>query len=429
VKKSIISLLVLLLVFFVLSSFFVVNAAETVKIGILFPFTGPMALNGNDQFNGVEIAREMQNEKGGLWGKKIEFAKGDAVNANAARSEAERLISVEGVKLIIGTFSSSCSYTASAVAEKSRVIYWEVNAIADKLTQRGFKYYFRTNVKGSDYGIAAVPFIKEVVAPKLGKDPKDLQIATLFEDTLYGTITASEFAKHAVESHLNVVGSISYNAAKALDFSSILMKLKVLKPDVLFAVPYVKDMILFWRQAKELNFNVPVFIGGGCVGESGVAEGLGDDVNYIFNAYLPTFCNPNALNPESRAGLKEFEERYEKKHEVTLPPILAVTGFASTEMLFGKVLPVAGSLDPDAVREAALKTNIPDGGTCLGFGLKFAPPGHPMAGHNLAAFAIIQQYQGGRLYVVWPEKYALKKPLLPMPTWEERKKGITHFVE
>lgn len=416
-KKMFLLMVCVLLIFLSFSS---LNAAEVIKMGILFPFTGPLAKQGNDQFMGVDIAREMLNNAGGLWGKKIEFVKGDTTTNEAAVAEAERLITVEGVKLIIGTYSSSRSMAASNVTEKHKVIFWEVNAIADELTQRGFKYYFRANVKSTDYGLAAVPFLFDFIAPALKKDGKKLRIATTYEDSLYGTITADAFTKLGKEKGLNFVGEFPFTSG-IVDLSSTIMKLKALKPDVVFIVPYVKDMILFWRQSKELNFDVPVLIGGGTVGESGVAEGLGSDIEYVCNAYLPTGCNPKALTPEARKDLEEFEKIYQKKFNVK-PPILAITGFANTNVLFRHVLPKAGSLDPEAVRKAALAVDIPEGGTALGFGVKFNPPEDKMAGHNAKAFAIIQQYKKDGLFVVWPKKYALKAPELPMPTWDARKK-------
>lgn len=420
-KKSIIRWIVLFLMFAAFSFSSVAMAAETIQLGALFPFSGSLALQGRNQFRGLDIAREMRNERGGLWGKKIEFVRGDAVTPKKAMTECERLISVKGVRLVCGTYSSSRAYTASAVAEREHVIYWEGNAIADRLTTRGFKYLFRATVKGSDYGIAGIPFIEEVVAPELGKEPKEIQVATVFEDTLYGSVTSSAFVKEAVKHHFNVVGSFSYSAAKIQDFSPIILRLKTLDPDVLFVVPYVKDFILFWRQVKDLNLNVPVVLGGGTVGEAGVAEAFEENVDYVFNAYPPQYVDPDALLPEARTALEKFEERYAEKYGETPPPPLAITGFSAGWVLFEHVLPDAGSLNPEAVREAALELNIPEGGTPLAFGVKFAPPGHPHAGHNLAAFAIIQQYQdGGKRYVVWPEEYSVKDPMLPMPTWEER---------
>jgi branched-chain amino acid transport system substrate-binding protein len=100
-------------------------AAETVQIGALFPFSGELALLGQESFNGATIASDMVNEKGGIWGKQIEWIKGDAVDPKAAMAECERLISVKGMKIILGTYSSSRSYAASEVAERNKVIYWE----------------------------------------------------------------------------------------------------------------------------------------------------------------------------------------------------------------------------------------------------------------------------------------------------------------
>jgi branched-chain amino acid transport system substrate-binding protein len=74
---------------------------EVIKIGALYPLSGAMALLGTHNFNGVELATTIVNEKGGIQGKKIVFVKGDVPTAEAARSEAERLISVEKLKVLM----------------------------------------------------------------------------------------------------------------------------------------------------------------------------------------------------------------------------------------------------------------------------------------------------------------------------------------
>jgi len=58
------------------------------------------------------------------------------------------------------------------VTERNKIIYWEQGAIADPITERGFKYLFRTCSIASQFGIMVVNFANEVVAPKLGIDPK-----------------------------------------------------------------------------------------------------------------------------------------------------------------------------------------------------------------------------------------------------------------
>ena len=71
------------------------HAQQTVKVGALYPFSGGLALLGDESFRGLEIAVEERNTAGGLNGKKIELVRGDAVDPNQAVGEARRLTSVD----------------------------------------------------------------------------------------------------------------------------------------------------------------------------------------------------------------------------------------------------------------------------------------------------------------------------------------------
>src|SRR5437762_8361079 len=76
------------------------------KIGVLEPLTGPLAGEGKRHLEGFEIVRDMINERGGVMGKKLVFTVADAPDPTAAASEATRLITREGVKIVTGTYSS-----------------------------------------------------------------------------------------------------------------------------------------------------------------------------------------------------------------------------------------------------------------------------------------------------------------------------------
>src|ERR1700709_17933 len=81
-------------------------AQEPIKIGVLLPFTGPLAKNGIENWEAMQIARDMINERGGVNGRKVEYVQGDATTPNAAISETERLISKEGIKITTGAVGS-----------------------------------------------------------------------------------------------------------------------------------------------------------------------------------------------------------------------------------------------------------------------------------------------------------------------------------
>jgi len=392
-----------------------------VKIGALFPFSGPMALLGEETFRGAEVARELVNEKGGVAGQKVVYVKADAPDATAAVSEAERLITVEQVKVILGSYSSSLSYAASEVAERNRVIYWEQGAIADPITERGFRYLFRTLPRASQFGILAAEYAANVVAPRLKLDPKKMTVGIIFEDTLYGTTVGSYAQRRAKELGLKVVAAETYSQ-KSVDLSPIVLKLKALKPDVIIATQYISDGILFWRQAKELGLNVKAMIGTGAAhGLPDFVEALGDDANFILDVDPAVGINQKALTPRAQAELREFQRRFQAKYG-RMPAVHATLGYVGAMILLRDVLPKAGGLDPEKIREAALKVDIPEGDTVMGWGVKFAGPDHKSAGTNLRAWPVMMQWQERKLHVVYPEKLATRRVILPLPTWEERKK-------
>ena len=117
----------------------------------LYPFSGGLALLGDESFRGFELAVEERNAAGGIDGKKIEFIKGDAVDPNQAVGEARRLTSVDKVSAIFGTYSSSLSLAATQVTELAGIPYFELGAVSDPITERGFKYVYRTNATARDF--------------------------------------------------------------------------------------------------------------------------------------------------------------------------------------------------------------------------------------------------------------------------------------
>ncbi|MBW1861162.1 MAG: ABC transporter substrate-binding protein [Deltaproteobacteria bacterium] len=250
----------------------------------------------------------------------------------------------------------------------------------------------------------------------------------MFEDSLYGTTVGSSAEKHAKKLGMKVVATDSYSH-KTVDLSSVVMRFKARKPDVIIATSYLEDGLLFWRQAKEGDLNVKAFIGTGAAhGMPDWAKTFGDEGNYIFNVDPPIGINPQVFSPKTKALLKEFRERFDKKFG-HLPATHASAGFSAARILFEEVLPRAGSLDPEAVRKAALQVDIPKGGTIFGFGVKYAPPGHPAAGQNLLAHPALMQWQEQEMRVIYPVEFGVADPLMPLPTWDERAKGITNFIK
>lgn len=394
--------------------------ADTLRIGALFPLSGPVALMGTWDYDAVQIASEVINDRGGLWGKKIELVKGDAVDVKAAVTEVNRLISYENVPIIIGTMSSPRAVPASEVANRNKRVYWEVIAEAERITGRNLEYVFRPFCRSTDKAKPPVDYIINHVAPTLKMNPQDIRIGIWFEQGDWGTDTSNAFMEHAKAKGLTIVAALSHDTA-SLDFSSDIMRLKATKVDFLFMPSYIEALGVFWKQAKELGFYAR---GGTCGG--GTVDSLhkiikAPDVDYHLDCEGPAMLNPQSLNPKQRENVNQFVKRWRVKYNED-PPVTAYLCFGNAMVLFEDVLPRAGSLDAEAVRKAAVATDIPEGGSILGYGVKFYPPGHPQQGQNMRSWPVIVQYQNGKMVTVWPPNVQVSKPWCPMPSWEERAK-------
>jgi len=396
--------------------------AQDVRIGTIFPMTGNMAFGGNEGFTGTEIAREIVNERGGIWGgKKVVFVTTDAPDQTAATNEMNRLISHENVKLVVGSYSSAIAFTASAVAERNKVVFWENHGVADTIARRGFKYLFKSNVNATGTGGGAAAFAASYLTKALDIGSKEMRVAVAWEDGTYGASVGKAAFEKAKELGLNVVANEGYSA-KAADLSPLILKFKSLNPDVLLVAGIGQDAVLFWSQAKKLDLNVKAVVAtSGGWGVPDFAKNLGEGANGVFSSDFPTEVNPSALTPHARELAQEFIKRFQAK-KGTRPTGNAWLAFAGTMVLFEEVLPKAGALDADKIRAAALALDLPMGSMANGCGVKFIPHDQFDGGKNERAFAIVGQWQDGVMRVVGPENLATNKPILvPLPKWSDRK--------
>ena len=268
-------------------------------------------------------------------------------------------------------------------------------------------------------GTGAVEYLVEEAAPKIKVKAKDLKVAVIYEDGLFGKTCGPAAKKKLEEIGIMPVLVESYSA-KSLDLSSLILKIKALTPDAVIATSYLTDAILFQRQSKELGLNVKVFIGtGGGYDMNELADALGNEANYIIDVDPLGVFVPMILDPKQKA-LQEFKKKFMAKYGKYNPSPQTTTAYLAAMAFFEYVLPKAGSFDPEAIRKAALEIDIAKGTLLPGFGFKFAAPGHPSAGHNLKATVGIAQWQKKRLIPIFPKDLALTDVKLPMPTFGQR---------
>ncbi|HVA36846.1 MAG TPA: ABC transporter substrate-binding protein [Candidatus Dormibacteraeota bacterium] len=390
-------------------------APQPIKIGAVFPFSGPLALLGQDSFDGANVALQMVNAQGGIHGRKLEWVKADAPNAEAANTQAERLISQQGLKILFGSYASPIAVAASQVAERHKVIYWEEGAWTTTLFNNHPKYVFRVNVYAGPAGEAAVQYAVDTVAPKIGKNAKTLKVAIVNEDGPFGTSVAGSEQAEAQKLGIDVVSHLTYNATTN-DMTSLVLKLKASNPDVVLATSYINDATLLVKTMRAQAFRPKAIIGASAgFGLLALGKNLGSDVNGILEADAPTNINPKGLPAAGQALYKEFAAKF-KAETGREPDGFSYMGFVGAYALFHDVLPKAKDPDnPDDVRAAAMAANVPEGTYPNGWGLKF-----DASGQNTRMFAAILQWQKESPVpvVVAPPSIATHPAIdVPLPPW------------
>ena len=171
-----------------------------------------------------------------------------------------------------------------------------------------------------------------------------------------------------------------------------------------------------------LRFGALIGHGAGYGVYDKLKEALGTDVNYFFNVDPISIwlTNEKALKPGLAEIIKMVGEEYIKARPETVIKSAHVGMAASnTYVLLTEVLPLAikkyGGFDADALRSAALSVDLPEGGTMLGFGVKFGGEETSAPGQNDRAFPVIIQYIDDKSYVVWPKSLQVREPVLPLP--------------
>ncbi len=407
--------------------------AQTIKIGLLYDHTGLFSAAGSlDNWRGAKMMIDLINERGGVAGKyKIVQVDGDAQSKpDVAINEAERMLNVEKVDILAGIFSSSQAVPLAEKMDKQKRFLWITTAISSKVFDgRNLQYTFRPQPTGDQYGALSVQYINEYSQEKFKKPAKELRLAIIHEDGPYGVDVALGNELRAKELGLNVVLKEGYSSS-APDLSALVTKLRSVRPDVLLHTGQNQDIALFLRQAKEQGLRMRAYIGHGA-GHSQIdklKEAFGAKEIEGFHTVDPIasqLLDPKKLKP----GVGELTAEMVKRYK-TLPGVdkevadRAITphismGFNNMSILLNDVIPRAivkyGGFGPDALAKAARDTDIPEGGTMQGYGVKFNPPGHRFAGQNQRSFPAVFEIIEGKFELVFPKTVATATPLLPLP--------------
>ena len=341
------------------------------KIGVLLPLSGPDSLVGDECMRGVQLAADAINGAGGIARQPITLMQGD-FNLNQVAQTAKSLIIDSAANLLLGTGSSDLAYSGSDAAELAQIPYIELNAPADGITTRNFKFLLRTTLTTSMIAATAI----NAISSRFGGKKFGLLFNT---GSTAGAIAGAATAQWQ-QNKIAPLLSIGYPEDTA-DLSGPVGRLKRAGAEVILHAGGSDDVLVLFQSMRDIGWKPDAVIGcGDGYGLRETAYALGDLFEGTYISAAPFF--------PPRAGYiaAAYENRF------GMPPRSAdsLTSFVGAKLVFDILNSVNG--DTTKLLEALRKTDIPTGTLANGWGTSF-----DKSGQNTRTFATLQQWRGGVL--------------------------------
>jgi len=391
-------------------------AQQTVKIGAIFPLSGNAASAGIHAKAAIEVAVDIINNdhpelgdfplaKGaglpGLGGAKVEVVFADNQGSPATgQNQALRLITEEKIVALTGAYQSGITLTISAITEKYGIPFVNGDSVAAGLTERGFKWFFRTTPIATDFAKVYYEFLTDMKAAGAKVD----SIALVHDNTEYGSSVANTLTIVFKEKGMGTIIDVAY-PTNATDVQSEVLQLKEKKPDVVLMITYTSDAILFARTMQAQDYKPPMLLSDGGYSDPSFLKATGKISQGAFNR---SSWSVGPAGSHTALIAKMYKEK--SGDELDDTAARQMTGF----FVLMEAINRAGSTDPAKIQAALKATDLKPEQLMIGYkGVKFDDKGQ-----NILASGVIVQLQDGENYVtVWPKASAEKPPVMPYKGW------------
>ncbi len=316
------------------------GAKDTVKIGLITPLTGDVKTFGESAKNGFAIALEEYGAKGKY--TVVPLIADDKNDATEGTNGALKLITQDKVLAIVGPLTSKVAIPVSEIANQNKIPMITGTGTNPKVTVHEGKrkpYVFRA--------CFIDPFQGTVAANFALKDLKAKTAAVLYDvGNDYSKGLAEFFRTTFTRGKGNVVAYESYQKDD-VDFSALITKVQVKKPDVIYIPDYYNKVALIARQVREKGIKA-VMIGGDGWDSPELLKVAG---GAIVGGYFTNHYSPDRKDPVAEA----FINKYKQKHGAVPDALGALTYDAAVILL--KALDSAKKATPEEVMKslAAMK--------------------------------------------------------------------------
>lgn len=224
--------------------------SEPLRLGVLTPLTGAGGFDGPRMLKAMQAVAEEINGAGGLLGRKIELVvEDDQTNPEAAVRAARKLIDVNRVPVIMGTWASAVTTAVAPVCWESKTFLTTVSG-ADTITQLPHQgYLIRTQPNNALQAAKHGEFM-------LGLGSKRIHIMSI--QSPFAAPTQAKLKETVEKAGAAMAGSLIYEKDKTTYRSEVDQALRT-KPDIIYVNGYAPDVSVILRDLYRAGFTGPRF--------------------------------------------------------------------------------------------------------------------------------------------------------------------------
>ncbi len=285
-------------------------------LGVIIPLTGELSSYGEPMKVGMEIALEELNSRGdNKTVYQLTFIDSQA-DQRVAVSGLQRLINIQNIKYVIGDVSSSTTLAMVPIAEQNEIFLLSPGASSPKLIEIS-KYFARNYPSSIDESIASAEFIFSEL--------KNNEAALIYVNNEYGLGLGEMFEKRYTELGGTLVMKETY-AFEQTDFRTLITKLRIVNPKVIYLAGNQREMGNFMRQFAEAGLSAQVvsnisFLEPDCLNLAGdAANGVIVPIPY----YDP--------KDKSMRGAFEFGNLYRSRYDSN-PSVAVALGYDALKLM------------------------------------------------------------------------------------------------
>jgi len=370
---------------------------DTIILGSAISLSGKYSTNGIHTQNGYELAVKRINRTGGVkvGGKsyklKVVYYDDESTPSRSAQL-AERLIEQDGVKYMLGPYSSGLTRAVAQVTENYEIPMVEAQGASHSLFTQGYKYLFAVLSTSEQYLASSIALAAEI-AENNGNKPGDVTVAMAFENDP-SSLDVRAGVVDDVEKHGMTIVIDDKLPRDLRDMSATLTRVMAMKPDLLLISGHSKGAFTAARQIKEMKIDVPMIAMTHCESANIIVE-FGASTNGILcpTQWSETLSYSDDLFGSASDYDKLFIATYANYKNAPFQSAQA----SAAVMVWKDAFERADSFDTDKLRDAISATDMK---TFYG-AIKFSA-----AGNNIAKPMVLRQIQNGELNVVAPSKWA-----------------------